>query len=405
MVGKIWCHSIDISTVLVHPMRRPTYWFGTTYVDNDVVSSSSRTPIPRELCCTHEYQFRGAQDVVRYNVETDRGTITQDPDWIYDDVEFQPWIDPLCWTTQWSSGRKQRYMSTQIQSCVWRRCMIIQKRIRSGNSNPWLPTIQRVRSVIRNRWRTNWVWVEYFPRMHIKRSRKIWKFDKYIRNNLREEFHSCRCSTTLIGQRMEIHLLVFRISKKRRFTRKRFQRGNWSFFGPGNEEKWYGTFCHKQEGKCYNEANQMIEHLKQSGHPVLLEERHFTSQRNQQTLNFHFAQLTRQISSVSTEQYRVGVMTWLKRCLVRHPWQWTNPFQKLMICHRNNWIRKKLVLWYKPNEDRGSRSKQLTWSYTTIQDAGSRWKISCNPWISRIYRTSLCWNVLQKQWWCERLEI
>ena len=35
-------------------------------------------------------KFRGAQDVVRYNVETDRGTITQDPDWIYDDVEFQP---------------------------------------------------------------------------------------------------------------------------------------------------------------------------------------------------------------------------------------------------------------------------------------------------------------------------
>ena len=39
-----------------------------------------------------------------------------------------------------------------------------------------------------------------------------------------------------------------------------------------------------------------------------VEEIQFISQRNQQTMNIYFAQFIRQISSVSTEQYRVGVM-------------------------------------------------------------------------------------------------
>ena len=105
----------------------------------------------------------------------------------------------------------------------------------------------------------------------------------------------------------------------------------------------------------------MIEHLKQSGHPVLLEERQFTSQRNQQTLNFYFAQLTQQISSVSTEQYRVGVMTWLKRCLVRHPWQWTHPFQKI-----NDLLSKQLN-----SQEVGSLVQNQT---RTEEAAGNSWR-------------------------------
>ena len=40
------------------------------------------------------------------------------------------------WTSflmiKWSSGRTQEYTSTQIPSCDWRRCLIIQKRIKDG---------------------------------------------------------------------------------------------------------------------------------------------------------------------------------------------------------------------------------------------------------------------------------
>ena len=38
-----------------------------------------------------------------------------------------------------------------------------------------------------------------------------------------------------------------------------FQRGHWSFLGPADEEKWYGTCTYKPEGKWDQQANQMIE--------------------------------------------------------------------------------------------------------------------------------------------------
>ena len=130
-------------------------------------------------------------------------------------------------------------------------------------------------------------------------------------------------------------------SKDVRYHTKRFQRGHRSFLGPGNDEK-YETYSHKPVGEWDNEANQMIEHYKQSGHPVFrgtialnrgilrrkggINTFHFTAESA--NIELHFAQFTRQISSVSAEHYRVGVMIWLKRCLVRHPWERTNPYQK-----------------------------------------------------------------------------
>ena len=58
------------------------------------------------------------------------------------------------------------------------------------------------------------------------------------------------------------------ISKARevRYYAKEFQRGHWSFLGPGDEEKWYGT-C-KPEGKWDQQANRMIALFAQSGDPV-----------------------------------------------------------------------------------------------------------------------------------------
>ena len=46
------------------------------------------------------------------------------------------------------------------------------------------------------------------------------------------------------------------------------QRGHWSFLGLANEEKWYGSCNYKPEGKCDQQANQMIEVFARSGHPV-----------------------------------------------------------------------------------------------------------------------------------------
>ena len=37
-------------------------------------------------------------------------------------------------------------------------------------------------------------------------------------------------------------------SRQVRDGAKKFQRGHWSFLGPGNEEKWRGTYAHKPAG-------------------------------------------------------------------------------------------------------------------------------------------------------------
>ena len=77
------------------------------------------------------------------------------------------------------------------------------------------------------------------------------------------------------------------------------------------------------------------------------EDLRFTVLRNLQTRSFFiFAQFTGQISSVSTERYRVGVKTQLESFLVNHFRMWTNLFQERTASYRKSWIRKKWILWY-----------------------------------------------------------
>ena len=47
-----------------------------------------------------------------------------------------------------------------------------------------------------------------------------------------------------------------------------FSRGQWSFLGPGDEEKWYRTHTNKPERKWDSIATEMVGHFKETGHPV-----------------------------------------------------------------------------------------------------------------------------------------
>ena len=58
-------------------------------------------------------------------------------------------------------------------------------------------------------------------------------------------------------------------SKEVRDYAKRFPGGHWSFLGPGDEEKWYGTHICKPEGKWNSIAKEVVEHFKETGHPVV----------------------------------------------------------------------------------------------------------------------------------------
>ena len=44
--------------------------------------------------------------------------------------------------------------------------------------------------------------------------------------------------------------------------------GHWTFPGPGDEKKWYGTLLYTPEGKWDSTATQMVERFKDTGHPV-----------------------------------------------------------------------------------------------------------------------------------------
>ena len=45
---------------------------------------------------------------------------------------------------------------------------------------------------------------------------------------------------------------------------KRFLQGHWTFLGPGDEKKWYGTLSRKWDSP----AARMVERFKGTGHPV-----------------------------------------------------------------------------------------------------------------------------------------
>ena len=50
---------------------------------------------------------------------------------------------------------------------------------------------------------------------------------------------------------------------------KRCQKGRWSFLGPGDEEKWYGTHVYKPEGKWNTNTAVVMElDFVEISHPV-----------------------------------------------------------------------------------------------------------------------------------------
>ena len=50
---------------------------------------------------------------------------------------------------------------------------------------------------------------------------------------------------------------------------KRFSRGHWTFPGPGDEKKLYGTPWYTLEGKCDSVATEMVGRFEETGHPVV----------------------------------------------------------------------------------------------------------------------------------------
>ena len=97
-------------------------------------------------------------------------------------------------------------------------------------------------------------------------SRKIWTPDEKIHIGLKEEFQSCRCLTTLLGERSGNSSECVSNVREVSDHAKECHRGHSSFRGLGDDKKWDGTCIFKPERKWDQQANRMIDVCAQTGH-------------------------------------------------------------------------------------------------------------------------------------------
>ena len=153
--------------------------------------------------------------------------------------------------TKYSSGRKQRYTSTQVQFFVWERCTSIEKPMQSG----------KIRFMTSNSPTNTQIYFESMENQlnsrgklsqdlqHCRFSKRFktnWNLVKQVQNNFRKYLH-VHVQRHGLDKERQFYRMLFEFPKGQEL-RKRFQLGHWSFLSPGDEEKWYGTQSYKPEG-------------------------------------------------------------------------------------------------------------------------------------------------------------
>ena len=79
---------------------------------------------------------------------------------------------------------------------------------------------------------------------------------------------SCRCSTTSHGDLKTIKKNANQVLSSFFSMRKDFSAGQWSFLGPGSENRWYSTNEYSPQGEWDGVAEQMILTFAESRHPA-----------------------------------------------------------------------------------------------------------------------------------------
>ena len=126
-----------------------------------------------------------------------------------------------------------------------------------------ISTVQFLPRIVWNRWRTVWLRVEYFPRSYAngnlpedpKRSArsKYWTWTFFRGRIIMSMFNGIDWT-----KRENSDNCISNSEQGKNYV-KRFSRGHWSFQGPGDEEKWYGTHTYKIEGKWDSIATEMLD--------------------------------------------------------------------------------------------------------------------------------------------------
>ena len=133
------------------------------------------------------------------------------------------------------------------------------------------------------------------------RSRTTWTQRTSSQKTSRTGSSSCPCSMTLYGKKIDENC-ISNAEEVRNYAMKFFP-GHWTFLGPGSEEKGCGDF-HDRKGQWNRTANKMVQRFKETDHPVFKS----TSAVSRGILKQRRGQFTLTMSSVSTEQLRIGVI-------------------------------------------------------------------------------------------------
>ena len=191
---------------------------GTIDVNNDESSDTSWVRLQWKLGCPQEHHLRRAQHVVRHHAEIDLESEVRDQERLHDWMAIYS-LDEI------SFVKSESTRLFRLSSLSWKDARTPGGQGDVERSTSKFPGVQRIQRIIWNRWRTNWVRVDYFPR-----TRNIADSPR----DLKIGSSSCPCSKTSIGSRREITMNAFRIIKGKRFRKN--PSGHWSFLGPGEKE-------------------------------------------------------------------------------------------------------------------------------------------------------------------------
>ena len=158
-----------------------------------------------------------------------------------------------CWPMiKRSSGRRQTYVPTLIPFFVSEKAKDI-----SGATARWTGQVKDLKKyssyqdavgIDGEATELEWKFSQDFHHcLFFKRSRKTWIEITSSTKSSRTESSSCQCSITLSGERMM--RIAFRMPIKSRITRWNSRKDNWTFLGPGSEEKWNGNSSYAQKQK------------------------------------------------------------------------------------------------------------------------------------------------------------
>ena len=268
-----------------------------------------------------EHELRGAQDVVRCHIGTDRGKFIRNSDLVYHDIWFLS-LDETD-SVSWSSHQVGRSKNAcpHIQSCVWESCIMIQKRMkndknRSMNFNDQTST-QNCMELMENQLSSSGI----FPGCtSIEILRQI---QKVLQNSTKNP------------EQLEGRILFMSMFNDMDWTKNRISveciSNSKQVSDYAREDIGHSSFLEmrKMVWDVYSQIRREMGPASQSGYLVssnevaapnseaqvrsIVEywsetqgETVFTSRRTQEFLSWFSAPFAQQISSVSTEQCRVG---------------------------------------------------------------------------------------------------